>query len=241
MKKIAFTLPEILITIGIIGIIAALTIPNIITNFQKRITITRLKDVYSIFQQAIRLSEQDNGGIDAWDYTLDTDAWVEKYLIGYLKLSKNAKFYQQLNMWKLLDGSLLNWGSGEYTRPIYALHNGVWVSFYLNYYNDGNPQNFRKSGVWILVDINGNKGPNRMGRDVFVMSIYPYKYPDEKVVMGAHEQCGSGIIHRSMTREQLLNSGCATCKEDKTGWGFACSRLIQIDGWQISNEYPWIK
>lgn len=80
-----------------------------------------------------------------------------------------------------------------------------------------------------------------MGRDVFVMSIYPYAYPNEKVVMGAHEQCGSGAIHRGMNRQQLLNSGCATCKEDKTGWGFACSRLIQIDSWQISNEYPWIK
>ena len=44
MKK-AFTLAEVLITLGIIGIVAAMTIPTLITNYQKNITITRLKEV----------------------------------------------------------------------------------------------------------------------------------------------------------------------------------------------------
>lgn len=34
----AFTLAEVLITLGIIGVVAALTIPGLITNFQKRET-----------------------------------------------------------------------------------------------------------------------------------------------------------------------------------------------------------
>lgn len=42
-----------------------------------------------------------------------------------------------------------------------------------------------------------------------------------------------------MTREQLLKTGCGNCRTDHTGYGMACSRLIQLDGWQISKDYPW--
>lgn len=43
MKKVfAFTLAEVLITLGIIGIVAAMTIPTLINNYQKKITVTRL-------------------------------------------------------------------------------------------------------------------------------------------------------------------------------------------------------
>ncbi len=241
MKHKAFTLAEVLITLGIIGVVAAFTIPSLLTNFQKRETITRLKAAYSILNQAIKLSEYDNGEIESWDYTLSPADWVDKYIRNYAKISDiNSRTVKQSERWKLLDGTLLNWGSGMYTNPKYSLINGVWVSFYINKYSG--TVNYRKQGVWIIVDVNGNTGPNRMGRDVFVMSIFPYAYPDEKIVMGAHEQCGSGTLHRQMTkREQLLNSGCATCKKDKSGWGFGCSRLIQLDNWRIAPDYPWIR
>ncbi len=45
MKKLkfGFTLAEVLITVGIIGVVSAITIPMLVTNYQKRLTITRLK------------------------------------------------------------------------------------------------------------------------------------------------------------------------------------------------------
>ena len=42
-KNKAFTLAEVLVTLGIVGVIAAMTIPMLITNYQKRLTLTRLK------------------------------------------------------------------------------------------------------------------------------------------------------------------------------------------------------
>ena len=47
MKKRAFTLSEVLITLGIIGLIAALTIPNLMGAYRKRVVETRLKKFYS--------------------------------------------------------------------------------------------------------------------------------------------------------------------------------------------------
>lgn len=236
-KNIAFTLSEILITLGIIGVIAALTMPGLITNFQKRATVTKLKETYSIFNQAVRHSEEDNGTIDSWDWennrSHNGDYIRTTYLANYLKMDKLSSWQTRGLKWKTPNGSINN----HYQVPQYALHNGVWLAFYQSYLTGAG--NHHKIGLWIIVDLNGKSGPNRYGRDVFVMSIYPFLNSDEKIVMGAHDQCGSGAIHRRLSRESLLNGGCATCKKDKTGWGFGCSRVIQMDGWQIRDDYPW--
>lgn len=57
MNNKAFTLAEVLITLGIIGIIAAMTIPNIIAGYRKNVVETRLAKLYSSINQAIKISE----------------------------------------------------------------------------------------------------------------------------------------------------------------------------------------
>ena len=59
-KKLAFTLAEVLITIGIIGIVAAMTIPTLISKNQKRVIEAKLKEDYSIIQQVIKSNEGDD-------------------------------------------------------------------------------------------------------------------------------------------------------------------------------------
>ncbi len=72
MKKFnAFTLAEVLITLGIIGVVAALTIPTLIMHHRKQVIETRLKKFYSMFNQAILLSTVDNGEISTWQYFQD--------------------------------------------------------------------------------------------------------------------------------------------------------------------------
>ena len=51
-SRTAFTLAEVLITIGIIGIVAALTIPNLLVQHRERANISKLKTVYSTITQA---------------------------------------------------------------------------------------------------------------------------------------------------------------------------------------------
>ena len=69
MKK-GFTLAEVLITLGVIGIVAAMTIPTMINNYQKKVTVTKLKLAYSQLYNAIKLSEVDNGNFNGWDMGL---------------------------------------------------------------------------------------------------------------------------------------------------------------------------
>lgn len=60
-KKAAFTLAEVLITLGIIGIVAAMTIPTLITRYQKREVATKLKATYSTIANALKLAEEEMG------------------------------------------------------------------------------------------------------------------------------------------------------------------------------------
>ena len=62
-KKVAFTLAEVLITLGIIGVVAALTIPNVVSNYKKKVVETRLAQLYSVLNQAVELSEEKKWGL----------------------------------------------------------------------------------------------------------------------------------------------------------------------------------
>ena len=64
-KRVAFTLAEVLITLGIIGVLAAMTMPALIQNHREKVTVTKLKKFYSKFSRCL----------DASNYTKYT-AWV---------------------------------------------------------------------------------------------------------------------------------------------------------------------
>lgn len=62
----AFTLAEVLITLGIIGIVAAMTIPSLVQDYREKAQVTRVKKFYSVFSQAYAMALQDNGPFDTW-------------------------------------------------------------------------------------------------------------------------------------------------------------------------------
>uniref|UniRef100_UPI004029BEED type II secretion system protein n=1 Tax=Candidatus Scatousia sp. TaxID=3085663 RepID=UPI004029BEED len=68
MHKKAFTLAEVLITLGIIGIVAAMTLPTVVNKYQERVTVTKVKKFYSLINQALLFAIKDNGYVDEWDY-----------------------------------------------------------------------------------------------------------------------------------------------------------------------------
>ena len=66
MKR-AFTLAEVLITLGIIGVVAALTIPTLISNHRANVTMQKLKKFYSSMSQAQLMAINDYGEVQNWD------------------------------------------------------------------------------------------------------------------------------------------------------------------------------
>ncbi len=82
MKKIfnnGFTLAEVLITLGVIGVVAAMTLPNLIANIDHNGKISKLRKAQSILNQAIKLSTIDNEAYETWDTSLPVKTYIERY------------------------------------------------------------------------------------------------------------------------------------------------------------------
>lgn len=224
-KKSAFTLAEVLITLGIIGIVAAITIPVLYTNYKKRETASKVKAAYSIFSQAVKLSVEDNGDVGNWD---DSDESIlgKKYIIPYLSGTTVLSRTQLYSVYTLSTqgtgkSTFLDWSWNAVTRPVYVMQNGM--TFTLAKANDGY--------ITITVDINGFRKPNVMGIDGFAFWI-------------DNETSALIPAGAKYTKKQLLENereGRSCIRDDSWQYyrGSYCSALIQKDGWTISNDYPW--
>jgi len=168
-KKVAFTLAEVLITLGIIGVVAAMTLPTLINNYRKQETIAKLKKVYSVLGQASLLAQAEYGETSGW--VLDSGKsraksknFSEKYLIPYLKVVKKCEDYStsdcnypiyKLNGQRYSVNDFNNW-----TYRFY-LADGTFLIVYSLY--DSNEARHPKYAS-IIFDINGEKRPNKWGR-----------------------------------------------------------------------------
>ncbi|MBE7712224.1 MAG: type II secretion system protein [Cyanobacteria bacterium SIG26] len=177
-KRVAFTLAEVLITLGIIGIVAAMTLPTLINKISDRVTINRLRQTYSLFSNALELAQKEYGEISLWgssETIYDHDELYFRRITQFLKLAQDCgraslltvcgntgwySSYNNLSVRKSYPGP--NHGRAG------ILPNGV--RFYIYADNMNNNKNW---GVYatIGVDVNGKTLPNSLGKDAFVFSI----------------------------------------------------------------------
>lgn len=80
-----FTLAEVLITIGIIGIVAAITIPGLMTKIRHIDTSAKLKKFYSMMKQMVISAEDDYGPVNDWDIKLPYETFLQTYITPYIK------------------------------------------------------------------------------------------------------------------------------------------------------------
>lgn len=167
--KCAFTLAEVLITLGIIGIVAALTIPSLITNYKANKLRTQFLKSYSTVQQVFKQMEDDGVSLNATDYKHGTYYKVfAKYLAGvtecglYGNECYDVSFscHKYLNMNKLKGTGITN----HLDDGQLLLSDGT-VLMFDNLAGVGSP-------VLVSVDLNGFKNPpNRFGYDVFTFQL----------------------------------------------------------------------
>ena len=150
----AFTLAEVLITLGIIGVVVAMTMPALIANTKKSEISAKLKKFNTTMAQCVLLSEQDNGPAEEWSNpggydTFDLDNFFKTYIAPYIKYSSA--------------GLKTEYGSKRYY--VYLLDGGYF------YFVKGNC-------VDIVYDVNGSKKPNAHGRDIFRFLLCGSKSPE---------------------------------------------------------------
>ena len=215
-RRVAFTLAEVLITLGIIGVVAALTLPTLIEKHQKKVTAKKLAVTYSIVASAFERAKSDYGDMSSWEVKKDgsndeiSEAYIDKYFLPYFDNYKK-----------------IGWGAfyWYYNNPTYGGNGGYFVEFKngvtLTFAFSGNRDkdgNLFFNTPYFHVDINGKSKPNLVGKDIFKFMI-----SDEKVVSGNYIDLPNSIVVEA----------CRNREAD------ACTELIFRNGWEFPDDYPW--
>ena len=165
LKKAAFTLAEVLVTLGIIGVVSAMTVPTLMQNYQRQSYVTQLHKVYNELSQALLRYQTDKNAINLTEAGLTTQAAVNDFVNAYFKVVKTCEANNSscfAASYKKVNGTALNSISTAYTA---ILASGQTIAI--------NPRNDNADMVLrVLVDVNGLKGPNIQGRDLFEMFVY---------------------------------------------------------------------
>ena len=178
-RKIAFTLAEVLITLGIIGVVAAMTLPTLIQNHQKRSLEVATQKFYSTMSQAVKKYMADEGVDDLRNTPLASDnyedydspeaiASIRNFVTKYLKVVEECD-HEANNcfapVYKSWDGSALynnfTTEANLNERRDFVLADGAVIRI-----------GYNSSPIALYVDVNGKKGPNRVGYDLWTMSIF---------------------------------------------------------------------
>ncbi len=232
--KQGFTLAEVLITLGVIGVVSAITIPMLVSHYNKYITETRLEAVYSTILQGFRMAEANESAL--LDSKTD-DADVN----GYSKARSKAVFeqifmpvftgcseYPETNVLKHLysyDGTVRLTNLGFYS-VYYVLNNGTLLGFT----RAGN-----YDGMIFNVYINPNKKRLLLGKDVFQFLFradgnggYEYSplwgttYNNPAGRLKLIEYCKSTVTHPAYASQPHA----------------FCTELIVRNNFHIPSDYP---
>lgn len=241
IRKPAFTLAEVLITLGIIGVVAAMTLPTLIGKYRKTVTVNKLKKAYAEVSQAIKLSEAENGMLDSWSFPYDnnddnTKYFLDNYFLKYFKVQKvcSKEEFSKCNFSGVIKSRVLE---GSYLTPFYYI---LTASGYGLILHPGGLQNLSTFSphMHIVIDIDGpTKGENRFGYDLFQSSIFfgeQRKASNESAKKSGYWMFGLGWIPE-LTREDLVSDPQFGCMGNS---GAFCGALIQSDGWEIKDDYP---
>ena len=223
--KIGFTLAELLITLGIIGVVAAMTMPALIQNHRNRVVETRLEKFYSAMNQAVILSEVDNGDKKEWYEDLagaqiddegkpvagssELEKWFNKYLMPYLNDVKSETLSNGTFIVYFADGSAL--------ATVYSGWSRDWY-FY--------PSNAEKCM---------EKTPDKANG--ICRFVFGFK-PSGDISWQYHFDKGfEPTKYLWDGSEDMLYSGCSGTIGNSITHSM-CTALIQYYGWKIPKDYP---
>ena len=222
----AFTLAEVLITLGIIGVVAALTIPTLVQNYKKREVETSLKKIYSTVNQAIKKAELDYGDYQTWTFEPNGIAGLEKYFIPYLNVINIEKATCNVGN----DSRLIYLADGSLLIAIPSTHFGNWIQF-AYYPRAANwkgqwqmraclPEDYGRSAFWFLFSI--GKPP---GHRLYLNT------PFQPLIVGDLK----GTINAESLTDQKYSGAC----NKETAWPQQCAALIMYNNWKIPKDYPF--
>ena len=212
--KKGFTLAEVLVTLGIIGVVSAMTVPTLMQNYQRKSYVTQLHKVYNELSQALLQYQTDRNAINIKEAGLISGTAIDAFMRNYFKI---VLYCQELEPcfatkteYKKLNGEYVDFSSSF----SYVLASGAAIR--PAYLNNGN--------INIVLDVNGRQGPNVWGRDIFYMFLYP-----NGVIDDYYRDDIQGPLTNEQ-RETAFSNNCNSSNDSTIG----CFGKILNDNWEMT-------
>ena len=224
LKSAAFTLAEVLVTLGIIGVVSAMTVPTLMQNYQRQSYVTQLHKTYNEMSQALLRYQTDRNALNLREAGMSSQAEVNNFISSYFKVvnscldsSTVTPCFANQSEYKKISGATASGfdNDADGLGMSFVLANGTSIRPWLS-----NGRNF----IVMVVDVNGQKGPNILGRDFFDMCID---------VNGNIDTClrnGGTFPHTEAQRETEFNDVCIADSASIAG----CFGKILNDNWQMN-------
>lgn len=214
IKHFAMTLSEVLLTISIIGVVAALTMASLSNKFNELKNLASLKKIYTVLNQVTMFVMLDKSSPNYWgfdEYSQDSSQLAYSYYKPYFKVVRECS--NQAGCWhyptKFLSGQIYM-RRAQFYQYMFTLVDGM--NILMNIY----PKeviisefgvNVEKDSLVFIVDVNGDVWPNQIGRDIFAF------------VLNGDEIVPSG-------KDNSYNCNRAAS-------GLTCTSRVINDGWKI--------
>lgn len=218
-----------LITLGIIGVVAAMTIPTLIHNYKKKEIETKIKRIYSLMNQAVGLSIANgtwtNPPTDKYRDDEALQKWLNTALFPYIKIEecerKNTcpKLSEYSNRVSLPDGSCMAFGNITRVHVVYTLNCSI-TSDTVKYGAD-------TFNFFLSTDNPANLG-------YFYPSGYALGYKDDEAI--ENNQVSDIYVYDS--DRETIKKYCTPNYKQNTNITGTCALLIMKDGWKIADDYP---
>ncbi len=212
----AFTLAEVLVTLGIIGVVSAMTVPSLIQNYQRQSYVTQLHKVYNETSQALLQYQTERNALNLKEAGLASQDAINEFIKSHFRVVQECDNMDNCfaDEYKSMKGAVMTSYARE--RKSFVLASGA--SIRPTYTLEGNKL------INIAVDTNGQKGPNIAGRDLFWLYVYNNGLIDDYPV--------NNTINAPLTKEQRednFNNLCLGTSPDS-----GCFGKILNDNWQMT-------
>ncbi len=208
-----------LITLGIIGVVAAMTMPALISGHNKSVVETRLKRIDSVLNSALKLAEKDYAEPQNWE-AVSSPQVIKTFFMPYLPGSKfiseaNLKYYTIYTS----DGS-----------SSFSLNGGYSSGFQM------------KTGE--IIKVNGAGLDKEFQIGIILKPNKNNKYISGKDYFVLYMDRTKGVVdvkpwaaHWNVSCNSDRNTVLSQCKSS-SGHSALCTLLIECNGWKIPDDYP---
>ena len=238
LKK-GFTLAEVLITLAVIGVIASVTLPNLKADIDKNVMAQSLRTNVSVLKSGFaQMKAKENvddirdtvlwGDLISEEVSADSDAdvkeQVKKEFGKYFKVDKMVSGIPSnitVNTLKLTADTTMD----KYIRLYMANSSTYNFIFYPATYTANCDKEFCNPVADLILDVNGDKGPNIYGKDIYRFyvgetgDLYPY---------------GGEAVNEYKSDIKLWSDESECAGNDPQGNGFSCTARVIEDGYSIN-------